>query len=247
VFAFLHVTTNATFMPREVTVSGRRTIYRLYVPPDASAAKAPLPLVLFLHGAGESGVDGVAPTTVGIGPAIVRDPARFPALVVFPQASVGYGWKGFNLDAAFAALADVEASFAVDPDRVSVTGISMGGYGTWLAAMRDPERFSAIAPVCGGLDVQPALPFLATRMRTREVLLDAAAARIAALPQWVFHGDADDIIPVSESRELVAALERAGAPVRYTEYPRVRHNSWDRAYAEAELPAWLLGERGSAR
>lgn len=216
------------FVSRTVRVEGIETIYRVYEPRDAST---PLPLILFLHGAGESGNDGLLPTTVGIGPAIVREPERFPALVVFPQASQGYGWRAFNLAAAVAALDDVEAHFDVDAERVYVTGISMGGYGTWLAALQQPERFAAAVPVCGGLD------------RASMATPAKAAQRLKKLPQWVFHGDADNIIPVEESRTMVSALEAAGAPVRYTEYEGVRHNSWDRAYAEPELMPWLLRQR----
>ena len=214
------------FTRRNVAVQGSNTIYRLYEPPGL---EGPLPVILFLHGAGESGSDGLLQTTVGIGPAIERAPERFPALVVFPQASRGYGWRGFNLEAAVAALDDVEQSFDVDRDHVYVTGISMGGYGTWLLALLQPERFAAAVPVCGGLD------------RGAAMLTHAQAAqRLASMPQWVFHGSRDDIIPAEESRAMVSALEAAGADVRYTEYPGVRHNSWDRAYAERELMPWML-------
>lgn len=214
------------FTRRVVPVEGFETIYRLYEPKGVAG---PLPVILFLHGAGESGRDGSRQTTVGIGPAIERAPERFPALVIFPQASRGYGWRELNLAAAVAALDDVEQHFETDRRRVYVTGISMGGYGTWLLALQQPARFAAAVPVCGGLD------------RGASMLTHAQAARrLASIPQWVFHGDGDDIIPVEESRAMVSALEAAGADVRYTEYPGVRHNSWDRAYAEPELIPWML-------
>ena len=216
------------FTRREVHVQGVRTVFQLFKP---SEDNGPLPVILFLHGVGESGADGLRPTTVGIGPAIERDPSRFPALVVFPQASKGYGWRGFNLAAAFAALDDVMRAYDVDESRVYVTGISMGGYGTWAAALAQPERFAAAVPVCGGLDF------------TTGVTIPDAASRLASLPQWVFHGSADNIIPVTESRAMVDALRTAGADVRYTEYADVRHNSWDRAYGEAELMPWMLAQR----
>jgi predicted peptidase len=212
----------------EVLVDDVVTAYRVFEP----AAPEPLPLILFLHGAGECDVDDVLPTTVGIGPAIGAAPERFPALVVFPQASRGYGWRGFNLAAAVAALDDVESRYSVDRARVYVTGISMGGYGTWLLALRQRERFAAIVPVCGGLD------------RTSSGLgIEEAADRLRSIPQWVFHGDADRVISVEESRVMVRALRAAGAEVRYTEYPGVQHNSWDRAYAEPKLMPWLLRQR----
>jgi len=212
----------------EVVVDDVRTAYRVYAP----KVRATLPVILFLHGAGESGTEDVAPTTVGIGPAIAAAPERFPALVVFPQASQGYGWRGFNMAAAVAALADVESRYATDRARVYVTGISMGGYGTWLLALQQPERFAAVVPVCGGLD-----------RTTSHLDIPHAAERLAPIPQWVFHGDADNIIPVEESRLMVEALRTAGADVRYSEYAGVRHNSWDRAYAEPELMPWLLSQR----
>jgi len=217
------------FRKRTVDVDGTPTIYRVYEPP----LEGPLPLILFLHGRGEMGSDGLAQTTVGIGPAIERDPDRFPALVVFPQASdPSYGWRGFNLAAAVAALDDALANYAVDLHRVSITGLSMGGFGTWAIAALHPERFAAIVPVCGGFDGT------ATRMTMHE-----GVARIASIPHWVFHGDADEIIPVDKSRRMVQALRDAGADVRSTEYAGVAHNSWDRAYAEAELLPWLLARR----
>jgi len=216
------------FRKHEVGVGGTRTIYRAYAP----RAEAALPAILFLHGAAESGSDGLAQTTVGIGPAIRGDRERFPALVVFPQASRGYGWRDFNLLAAVAALDDVERRYDLDRERVYVTGLSMGGFGTWLLAVQQPERFAAIVPICGGFDRNFAgMP------------IDRAAKRIAAIPQWIFHGDADDIVTVDQSRQMVKALRKAGANIRYTEYAGVAHNSWDRAYAEGELMPWLLTQR----
>ena len=216
------------FTRREVIVQGTRTIYQLFKP---QTLEAPTPVILFLHGAGESGRDGMRQTNVGIGPAIIREPERFPALVVFPQASRGYGWREFNLAAAIAALDDVIEAYEIDRDRVYATGISMGGYGTWAIALEQPQRFAALAPVCGGLDF------------TTGFTLPRAASRLAHIPQWVFHGDADNVIPVEESRAMTDALRTAGAEIRYTEYEGVRHNSWDRAYAEPELIPWLLAQR----
>lgn len=227
-----------TFAPREVAVGGVMTTYRLYDPP---VAEEPLPLILFLHGAGESGRDGLLPTTVGIGPAIRRDPDRFPAMVVFPQASQGYGWSGFNLAAAVAALDDVERTHRVDRTRVYVTGISMGGYGTWLVALEQTQRFAAAVPVCGGLDRRSWMQ--SPSFDGSVDVVAAAAQRLSRLPQWVFHGDADNIIPATESRTMVHALRAAGADVSYTEYAGVMHNSWDRAYAEPGLMPWLLQQR----
>ena len=121
----------------------------------------------------------------------------------------------------------------------------MGGYGTWLLALEQPERFAAAVPVCGGLDRGSAVRIPALAAGSPDRLYARAAQRIAHIPQWVFHGDADNIIPVEESQIMVAALRDAGAEVRYTEYPHVRHNSWDPAYAEPELMPWMLAQKRS--
>jgi predicted peptidase len=196
--------------------------YRVFVPKNL---ERPAPVILFLHGAGECGDDGLAPTTVGIGPAIRRNPERFPAIVVFPQCPYGAAWRGRPLDAARLALEQTVAELGGDDSRLYLTGISMGGYGTWSLARRDPKRFAALVPVCGG---------------TREPEI---ARLFVDVPVWIFHGDADTVIPVSESRVMAEALRRLGGDVRYTEYAGVGHNSWDRAYAEPELMPWLLAQR----
>jgi predicted peptidase len=225
------------FVARQVAIGKTRANYRVFEP---AGKTGPLPVILFLHGRDESGLDSLAPTTVGIGPAIQRDPERFPALVVFPTATSGHGWRGANLTAALAALEDVLKSYPTDPARVYLTGISMGGYGTWLLALQHPNRFAAIVPICGGLDRRAAGEICGAR-ETPKKLYEAAAERIASIPQWIFHGDADAVVPVKESRMMVDALARHGAKIRYTEYAGVGHNAWDAAYAEPELMPWLLG------
>lgn len=207
------------FLPRKIAAG----TFRIYLPPEVTPS---MPIVLFLHGAGEGGADNVAQTTVGLGRAISKDPERFPLIAVFPQSPPRVPWRGPMLDYAVAALDATIEEFDCDRDRVYLTGISMGGYGTWQLATQEPDRFAAIVPVCGG---------------ARNAVL--TAQRLANVPAWVFHGDRDDIIPVSESREVVEALRAAGADVRYTEYKGVRHNSWDPAYAEPELMPWLLAQR----
>lgn len=204
-----------------------RKTHRLFVPEGEAPARG-WPVLLFLHGIGERGSDGIAPTTVGIGPAVQREPERFPMAIVFPQCPDEQYWSGHTLDIAFDALDAAIEELGADESRVYVSGISMGGYGTFAAALRDPRRFTAVVPVCGGVGHRDPR---------------AAAERIAHLPLWIFHGDADTVVPVSESRTIVDALRDAGANVRYSEYAGVGHNSWDRAYAEPELVTWLLEQR----
>jgi predicted peptidase len=177
--------------------------------------------VVFLHGLGERGEDGMRPTEVGIGPALRRHPSRFPCLVLFPQCPGDRKWTE-ALGLAEAALAATLADYPVDRKRIALTGISMGGFGAWAWAARRPHLFARLMPLCAGGD-----PMWTIRMTT--------------LPIWAFHGARDPVVSVVRSRELKAALEKAGGSMRYTEFPEATHNCWDRAYGEAETAAWLLG------
>lgn len=195
--------------------------YVVFVPESYDAVKE-VPAILFLHGAGETGTDGLKQTKVGIGPAINKDAAKFPFLVVFPQ-SQKRTWKADSEDGkrALAILDQVMKDYKVDAKRVYLTGLSMGGFGSWSMAAAHPERWAAVAPICGGGDPK-------------------AAGKIKHLPIWCFHGDADKAVNVKLSRDMIAALKAAGASPRYDEYKGVGHNSWDRAYGTAELYTWFL-------
>jgi predicted peptidase len=162
---------------------------------------------------------------VGIGPAIQKHEKDFPFLVVIPQ-SQKRTWQAGSADAdrALAILDEVAKEYKVDPQRVYLTGLSMGGFGTWSLAAKDPGRWAAIAPICGGGNPND-------------------AAKIKDLPCWCFHGGADPVVPPSRSRVMMKALWDAGGHPNYTEYPGVGHNSWDKAYATADLYEWLLAQR----
>jgi len=229
-----------TFEPRTVDVGGVAYRYQVWLPPHLPAR--PGPVILFLHGAGERGDDGGAQTRVGLGPALERDPARWPLLAVFPQCRREVGWRGPMLRQALAALDETVLEFGCDPARQYLTGISMGAFGSWRLALETPDRFAAIVPVCGGLDAPPAVLYRAGGHAGMEPY-DASAQLLRGLPAWVFHGAADGVIPVEESRRVVDVLRAAGADVRYTEYPGAGHNSWDQAYSEPDLPSWLLGRK----
>jgi len=230
---------SGTFQQRVVLLGDVSYRYQLWLPPGWSAAGR-WPVALFLHGAGERGDDGVRPTGVGLGPALREHPERWPLLAVFPQSRDAMGWRRPMLRQALAALDAVLLDCGGDARRQYLTGISMGGYGSWRLALDEPDRFAALVPICGGLD---ASPLAIARAGGDPGDPPAAAARILAhVPTWIFHGADDRVIPVTESRVMVEALRAAGAPVRYTEYPGVGHNAWDRAYAEPELPEWLLAQ-----
>jgi predicted peptidase len=236
------------FLDRTTTIDGVACRYQLYVPADFSLDRS-WPVVLFLHGAGEGGSDGLLQTEVGLGPAIRRHPERFPVVVAFPQAQRGQPWRGSMAELALRTLEQAMKEFRGDADRVYLTGISMGGYGTWRLALDDPHRFAALVPVCGGLDVSArrSLPRDLDALAAAETKPFLEAARqLQHIPTWIFHGADDPVVPVSESRVMAEVLRRVGAPVRYTEYSGVEHDSWKPAYAEMELMPWLLSQRRPA-
>jgi predicted peptidase len=229
------------FLKRNVTIGTVTYYYQVYVPPDYTPKKK-RPVILFLHGAGERGEDGELQTQVGIGPAIRRGTTHFPCIVVFPQCWRGAVWAG---EMEKQALEQTIKEFNGDRQRVYLTGLSMGGYGTWYFASRYPDKFAAIAPICGGVVPPARFPFppeAAAQIPT-EKPYETIARKIGKTPVWIFHGDADQSIPVSESRQMHEALQALGGTVKYTEYPGVGHNSWDKAYGETEVVSWLLSQR----
>ena len=209
-------------LDRTITdADGKEAKYVLFVPHGYSADKA-YPLVLFLHGAGETGADGKKQTYVGLGPVARMQEKNFPFFIIFPQ-SQEHSWQAGSKDAdrALAILAAVQKEYKIDDKRLYLTGLSMGGFGTWSLAAKYPDRWAAIAPVCGGGDVEHA-----------KVIKD--------IPCWVFQGDADTAVAPKRSREMVDALKAIGAAPKYTEYAGVGHNSWEMAYNTPELYEWLL-------
>jgi poly(3-hydroxybutyrate) depolymerase/prenyltransferase beta subunit len=181
------------------------------------------PVILFLHGSGERGEDGVLQTQAGIGPAVFNNMDGFPAVVVYPQAKTTWRADSDDARAALDALDEVLNTLKTDRRRVVLTGLSMGGSGTWDLAATHPERFSAVVPICG-------------RGKTEN------AAKYASLPVWALCGDADRAETVTNMREMVLALRAAGGEARLTEYREVGHNSWDRAYNDARLIDWMLSQ-----
>lgn len=233
------------FVERTVRVAGVDRRYRVYVP-AAQHRGGPLPVLLFLHGTGERGSDGEKPSLVGLGPAIRAQGEDFPALAVFPQAPEGMDWKGEAAEIAFAALDAASAEFGGDPQRTYLTGLSMGGYGTWELALMQPDRFAALVPVCGGLTApRSERDLYVTPLRDEADPARALAQRLKHLPVWIFHGGRDDVVPPRESRAVYSALQAAGAAdVHYTEFPDANHNSWDPAYSgKPELWSWLFAQR----
>lgn len=235
----------AAFVERQVTVRGVARTYQVFVPSSAAGGAMP-PVVLFLHGSGERGSDGAKQATAGLGNAIRARMDAFPAIVVFPQVPGEDEWSD-HFDLAVAALDAATAEFDGDRDRTYATGMSMGGYGTWEIALRNPGRFAALVPVCGGVTS----PNPAKRPSLRVTAVDGAPDPFAAVaeglrdtPAWIAHGAKDDVVLPEQSRKMVAALQAAGArSVHYQEYPDANHNSWDAAYADPAMWTWLWRQR----
>lgn len=212
------------FLDRTVEAGGKSIPYVLYVPRNYTPEKK-WPVILFLHGSGERGTDGLKQSQVGIGTALRMFSERYPALVVMPQCAPGASWRGDMNALALKAVDQTMAEYSCDPSRQYLTGLSMGGFGSWLIATEDPKRFAAVVPVCGGGD-----PSMASRLKD--------------VPIWVYHGDADQAVPVQRSRDMVEAIKAAGGTlIKYTELPGVPHNSWDAAYSDKALAEWLFAQK----
>ena len=196
--------------------------YLLHVP-DGAAPIGGWPLVLFLHGSGERGRDADLLRRQGL-PKRLDDGLAFPAIVLSPQCPEGDVWPQ-HFPALLHLLDAVAARYGADLDRVVVTGLSLGGAGTVHLVAAHPERFAALAPICG-----PWTWYYAN-------------AALARLPLWAFHGDADPVVSVADSRQLVARVRELGGEPRYTEFPGVGHDAWTAAYADPQVLDWLLAHR----
>lgn len=214
--------------------------YRLLTPPAIEPDRK-YPLVVFLHGAGERGSDNVM--QLKYLPAWMAEPAlrrKHPCFLIAPQCRMDERWVDVSwadkqstpqaaepttdLKAVVAMIDDVMQREPVDPARVYLTGLSMGGFGSWDLAARMPERFAAVLPICGGGD-------------------ERTAARIARLPIWATHGDADKAVPVERSRSMIAAIRAAGGSPKYTEMPGVGHDAWTPTYRDEAVLDWLFSQK----
>ncbi len=189
---------------------------------DASSGKR-WPLIFFLHGAGERGSDVWKVTAHGP-PKIDTTETNFPFIVVSPQCPDGKIWSD---DLLLALLDNVETNYAVDTHRVYLTGLSMGGFGTWSLGLRHPERFAAIAPIAGGGNF--ITPY------------GVDQSELKRLPIWAFHGGQDPVVPVEETKRMVSLMKKIGVKeVKFTLYPDAQHDCWTQTYTNKELFTWFL-------
>lgn len=216
--------------------AGGKLPYRILKPADYDANKK-YPLVIFLHGAGERGTDNLVQLKHGMAD-FANDESRkkFPAFVIAPQCPAERKWVEVNwsdpkhdmpeepsipMKQTFDVIEGLRKEFSIDEKRLYMTGLSMGGFGTWDALQRKPGYFAAGLPICGGGDVKQ-------------------AAKLKNIPIWCFHGDQDTAVKVARSREMIAAIKEAGGMPKYTEYPNVGHDSWSATYRNPEVHAWLF-------
>jgi predicted peptidase len=212
-------------LPHEITIH-----YLLFTPREYKADGRPWPLLLFLHGLGECGNNELQRVKVHGPPKLVESREDFPFVLVSPQCppprggmkDVPTAWKAEQL---IQLVDHVVNKMNVDPTRVYVTGLSMGGYGTWRLVAAHPDHFAAALPICGGGEP------------------DTMAETLRGMPIWAFHGERDPVVPLSASETMVDAVRRAGGQVRFTVYPEVEHDSWTQTYDNEEIYEWLLSHR----
>lgn len=182
------------------------------------------PLILFLHGSGETGTNLRKLEVHGI-PKKVKKQPDFPFIAISPQCPYEFCWR-YELPTLNALLDEVMATYDVDGQRIYVTGLSMGGFGAWALGSLYPERFAAVVPICGGGD-------------------PAMVVNLKNVPVWAFHGDLDETVPPDQSQRMVDALKACGGNVRFTLYPELAHDCWTHTYNNPALYDWLLQQRKS--
>lgn len=240
VFAFV---ANGQFEKKSFQVSDGKVLpYQIMYPKDYKPGKK-YPLLVVLHGAGERGDDNEAQMKYGKNVFLDSlNRINYPAIVIFPQCPKDSYWSSVKINRAtvpttfvfdytapinwpLQAVIDLVKSIKHKKNRTYIMGLSMGGMGTMEAVSRNPKMFAAASPICGGADLSY-VPQYAKRV-----------------PLWVHHGDVDVVVPVRHSRELVKAVQDQGVDIRYTEYPGVNHNSWENAFKQPDLLAWIFSHR----
>src|SRR5271165_2165271 len=229
------------FLNRRLALRGVSYRFQVYLPEDYRRDAHKLwPIILFLHGRGERGTEGMWQTQIGL-PLQVRDhPERWPFIIVMPQCRYPSFWTDPDmLSMAIAALDQEAAEFHADPTRTYLTGISMGGYGAWELARLYPHKWAAIMIAAGG----PFWSYAPERWQQANTLPAEYAHAVGRTPVWMFHGSEDNVVPPRESDLMYNALKAGGGNVRLWIYQGLHHDSWARAFNEPELPRWLLAHR----
>jgi predicted peptidase len=223
---------------------GNSIPYRILFPKNYKASEK-YPLILVLHGSGERGNDNEAQLVHGSGLFLSEEVRNdYPAIVVFPQCAANSSWAKINVEGDIpnrefvfyedseptkdmllleGLLKHIRKTYKIDKNRIYVGGLSMGGMGTFEVVRRNPKLFAAAFPICGGANPE-------------------ISKKLSKPHWWVFHGDADTVVPEKYSARMVKAMKEMGIKVKYSVYPEVGHNSWDNAFAEPELLPWLFSK-----
>ena len=235
------------FLDRVVTIGTTPHRYQVYVPADFSAART-RPVIVYLHGGGAQGLDALLPTVGGLANDIRAHREAFPTLALFPQASPNTTWSQSDMqELVLRELDQTIAEFHGDPSRIYLAGYSMGGVGAYRMAYRWPQKFAALVVMAGRVEPSTARGQAVgdADRRLYPYLVDkdpfaALAKQIKSIPTWLFHGDADESVPVEQSRRMAAALQKVATFVRYTEYYRGLHQETpNRAFADMDMITWL--------
>ena len=227
------------FLNRTIVINGSAHKYVVYLP-ETWSAQASWPVILFLHGSGERGSEGMDQTQIGLPAAIRLHPERWPFVVVMPQVPFNHHhWTDPDMmQTAMAALEAETREFHGDPERTYLTGLSLGGYGVWEMARTFPHTFAAVVPVSGGIFWS----YAPQRWQDPELPAEYARA-VGRTPAWLFHGADDPLVLPKQSAIMFEALKAAGGSVRFWEFAGIKHNAWDKAYGNPDLPKWLLAHR----
>jgi predicted peptidase len=230
------------FVNKITTIDGVTRRHVTYVPHDYDASK-PWPLIVFLHGAGERGDDGLLQTEVGLPTAIRRTPSRFPAIAVFPQCPADKFWDSI-LPELDAIIAQAESEYTIDPKRIYLTGLSMGGYGCWTWGADHVDKFAAILPICGGGVPEDMNRITATPIDVAKFKpLKERVAALATVPVWAFHGKKDDVVPSFRTKQMFRMIQRANGNVQYKEYEEEGHDVWNAVYGDEKIIQWMFEQR----
>jgi acetyl esterase/lipase len=226
------------FLNRAVLLDGASYHFQVYLPEGFRRDdRKSWPVILFLHGRGERGSEGMWQTQIGLPQAVRDHPERWPFVIVMPQCPLTAFWTDPEmLKMAMEALDRETAEFHLDTERTYLTGLSLGGYGAWELARQYPRRWAAVAIMSGGIFWS----YAPERWQQAEILPGEYARALGHTPVWLFNGSDDHIVVPRQSELMFEALKASGGRVRLWVYQGLKHDSWTRAYGEPELPRWLL-------
>jgi predicted esterase len=229
------------FLNRRIELHGVTYRFQVYLPEEwRRDDRKQWPIILFLHGRGERGTEGMWQTQIGLPQALRDHPDRWPFIVVMPQCPIPSYWTDSEMQALVMAALDQEsAEFHTDPDRTYLAGLSLGGYGAWELARNDPGRWAAIVIAAGGIFWS----YAPERWQEVSTLPAEYAHAVGHTPLWLFHGADDPLVPPRESEIMYQAVKTAGGHVRFWLYQGYKHDCWTRAFSEPDVPRWMLAHR----